>query len=166
MSSVDFNELQKLENLAVATDSLGAGTANTFLTVASVTGQTYIADMNSNTVVKVLDTPKQASDFIDDSKAATLASFDLDLTAETLTLVFSETMDETSVAPTQFTLQSGTDLASAASHTLTAEVGTVRADDTTIVLSLVKADLEYARSPTPRVPLPSGCPRNPQACRG
>jgi hypothetical protein len=135
LSSFDFDELQKIENLAT-------GTGNTFLTIASV-----VEDMNENTVT-LLSTPKEASDFIDDAKAAALVSFDLDLTAETLTMLFSETMDETSVAPTQFTLQSGDGKsgAAAASYTLTDETSSVRIDDTTIVVSLVKTDLEEMKA--------------------
>ena len=134
LSETDFNELQKREDLAT-------GTTDTFLSITSV-----VEDMNTNTVVGLAPAvAQQAKTFVADAVAATLKHWDLDLTAETLTLVFSETMDVSSFDATEITLISASAQSGATKEmALTGEVAASKqtVDATTVVLTLLKADLE------------------------
>lgn len=142
LTSSDFNELQKRENLATST-------TNTFMALAATA-----EDMNGNFVVEIVSgLAQRAKFFADDEIAASLDHFDLDLTAETLTLVFSETMDVTNLFnpfdATKIVLQSGSDKNGAVWHRLAGEVAQTnpaRADSTQIVVKLLKDDLEVIKS--------------------
>jgi hypothetical protein len=141
MSPTDFNALQLLESLATSKE-------DTYLALTAVA-----QDMNTQTLTEILPAvAKQAATFAEDEKAATLVDFDLDLTAEVLTLVFSETMDVSSASfdAKQILLQAG-DAAGAnvAEHQLTGELAQPsRADSTQIVVKLTKDDLEAIKVQT------------------
>lgn len=138
LTPTDFNELQFREDLATSA-------TNTYMALSSTA-----VDMNGNPVNNITSALAQkAKDFFDDNVAATLDHFDLDLTAETLTLVFSETMDVTALwkrfDATKIVLQSGSDVSDSGAtfHRLQGEIEQpLRVDDTVIVVKLMKKDLE------------------------
>eukprot|EP00729_Bicosta_minor_P004714 gene4714-23313_t len=144
LSSTDFNALAKEEGLSTGTD-------DTFITLTPV-----VEDMNTNQIAAITaGNAKQASFFAEDERAATLDHFDLDLTTETLTLVFSETMDVTNLHTlfdaTKIVLQSGPDIdaGGVVFRRLIGEIAQTnpaRADSATIVVNLLKDDLEAIKS--------------------
>jgi len=87
LSTSDMNLLKQREDMAT-------GLGNTYL---SLTAQA-LNDMNNNAVVAINAlTPLQAQRFTDDRLAADLVEFDLNMDTALLTLVFSETMNVTSI---------------------------------------------------------------------
>jgi hypothetical protein len=140
----DFNKLQQFETLATNKE-------NTYMSITSIA-----EDMNGNTLTEITSTVAQkAADFADDEVAATLDYFDVDLTAETITLGFSETMDVTvnadlslaSFRASEVVLVGGSDIGGVQHFQLTGEiVQPLRADSTEIVVKLIKDDLEAIKS--------------------
>ena len=95
ISNTDLNELKRRQELA--TES-----ASTQVSVSEF----LVLDMNRNRNVEISVTNAiEASVFIPDLRAPTLLSFELDMTLETLTLSFSETINATSLVIQSITLQ-------------------------------------------------------------
>ena len=134
LSTSDMNELKQREDMAT-------GRVDTYLSITAAA----LNDMNVQPLVEVTATlPMQASQFTQDSRAADLTAFDLNMDAGYLTLVFTETMNATSIDELQVTLQAGANNGddSLSKHTLTGLVSSSQLDRTVINISLTKADME------------------------
>jgi len=138
LRKVDFDELQKKEGLAT-------GKSNTFLTLSPKATSKSLTDMNKNTADAVT-VPMQASGYRDDQRAAKLVGFALDMTTETMTLNFSETMNVTAIDASQLVLQSGSSTVGTVSHQLKGERTAARLDSTSIAVKLLKDDVEALKS--------------------
>ncbi len=96
LSSADMNTLKSIV-------ALGGGASSSFLSLPAG----FVEDMNGNRVVPVSGTlARQVSIYTPDTTAPLLTSFVLDRNQGQLTLVFSETLDESTFVPSRFTLQS------------------------------------------------------------
>ena len=93
----DLNEIKRLDDVATSE-------FNTFISITS----SAIDDINGNPVNEIpsLRSTVRASDFTDDSKPPELMQFNLDLSNETLTLKFSETVRVNTLDISSFSLQS------------------------------------------------------------
>ena len=106
-----------LYSLKIQTD-IATGINNTFISFLNTT----IADMSGNLVKPILATqPEQASSFYNDFVSPSLIQFDLNLTSQTILLVFSEVVNASSVDVSQFTLIAGPNM-QAFNRTLTKSV--------------------------------------------
>ena len=84
--------------------TLATNRYNTFISVTNAT----ILDMTGNDLIPVIaENGTQVTDYYEDHVRPRLEYFDLDLDAPTLTLYFSETVDITTLDPTQITLTDG-----------------------------------------------------------
>ena len=132
----DSNEIKKMEDLFTGVD-------NTFLTYESNT----VKDMAGNEIVGIeFRDAKQAADFTIDTTRPSLDAFDLDMTAETLTLYFSETVNILTLSLASITLQqsdSATQMND--SFRLTGGV-TSMVDDTMIRVQLLTEDLNQLKT--------------------
>ena len=98
MDSVDLNLLK-------SDTGLGTNINNTFLTVLG----TYIEDMNGNAVTPIVSARAlQASEVVPDSTQPELTGFDFDLNVGTLTLMFNESVNVTSLQVDRLTVVSVT----------------------------------------------------------
>ena len=88
----DLNAIKYRNSLAVSNET-------TFLQLSTYT----IKDTSNNSVVGV-DVPLQVRVFTPDQTSPSLVSFELDLSLDILTLTFNETIDASSIDPTQLTL--------------------------------------------------------------
>ncbi len=94
LSLEDLNAIKALPQLAVSNTT-------SYIAVSSNT----IQDMNSNPLVQIpLATGQQVGVVFEDVTPPTLDSFDIDMNAGTLTLMFSETVNSSSILPTELTL--------------------------------------------------------------
>ena len=127
----DLNEIKRLTNLATSR-------SNTFLVSTSDT----IQDMNKNQVLPKVDgiNALQVTLFTADSISPSLAAFNLDLNADTLTLEFSETVNAASLNVTQITLQSEQSGVFGQNYTLTTTSQSSSADNTTIIIDISRRD--------------------------
>jgi hypothetical protein len=129
ISTSDLNEIKLREDL-------GTGTSTTYLFLSS----DAIVDMNFNEVVQVTNEDAiQASRFIEDTRAADLTHFDLNLDNRVLVLTFSETVNATSIDVTQITVV-GRDNNTLV--TLTGANSTSVQDSTIMSIVLLKSDVE------------------------
>jgi len=140
LSLEDLNEIKRKDHLA--TES-----SNTFLSF----GSSAVVDMNvaPNNVVAVSDNDGiRVTSYVVDSISPVLDSFALDLTAETLTLFFSETVRSSTLDVTQLRIQNNVSSADMWQTTtyrqLTGEVG-VSGDLFALVVDLTDADLNYIK---------------------
>jgi len=89
-------------NAIKADDKLLEKAASTYLSLSA----DFIVDMATNDIAGIASSDaKLVAQFVDDSKKPSLLEFDIDMNQETLTLSFSETMDETTLVPKAITLQ-------------------------------------------------------------
>ncbi len=109
----------------------------------SLTGQT-IDDMASNDVVEIsVAEAIQASQYIADTSEPELHKFDLNMNDGKLTLHFLETVDASTLDVTQLTLQQGPNsVTSSSTFTLTDGDFDATADQTSVVITLVREDLD------------------------
>jgi hypothetical protein len=89
--------------------------------------------------------PLPTRQFTEDSTSPVLQSFALDLTAETLTLRFDETMNASSLVPQQITVQSAEDATDAVSFVLTGDAQRSY-DATSIQFKLLLGDLNAIKA--------------------
>ena len=142
ISSTDMNEVK-------AKTGLAANTSTTYLVVNS----DAILDMNSNKVTPITASNAiQAKSVIPDSTGPKLESFELQMSDGTppliLALTFDETIDSSTLLPTEFTIQSkasgsGTELA-----TLTGGIPSTK-DSATVQIEVSATDLLTIRSKLP-----------------
>ena len=134
----DFNALQTLEGMAT-------GRANTYASLNPVAALT-LADMNKNTATVIAPGSQiQATRFANDKRAAKMVSFDMNMDTGLITLVFSETMNVTSINVAELTLHSSTDAKATKPFKLTGEQTLVQKDSTTVQIKLIKADMEIIK---------------------
>ena len=109
LSLTDLNQIKRLRNLATSRD-------NTYL---SLTSQA-VYDMYNNSVVAVEDDNRlQASVFVVDDTLPDVIRYHLDLDNNTLTILFSETIDSTTlVIPGTITFYNASDFVGASYYTL------------------------------------------------
>ena len=125
----DQNTIKQLQTLAVDNNS----------TLLSLTNET-VEDMNGNAVQSVVQSePTAVTMFTADTTEPKLLSFTLDLTEETLTLSFSETVNASSINVTGITIQSELD-SQLVSVTLT-EANVSIENDPEVTLQLSQFDL-------------------------
>jgi len=131
LDTLDLNEIKYKTGLATSESNLK-------IEVTSVT----IDDMNLRDVVAV-QMPISSGGFEEDATDPTLVNYDLDLTAETLTMTFDETVESSSLAVNQITLQSHRNTATngATQYTLSLKSATPSDDSTVIVIALDISDL-------------------------
>ena len=131
ISDDDLNELKRLE--------IGTSIVTSFITLSQYT----VADMTGNLVVA--ENGAEASSFTRDTTAPELNDFDLDLSNNTLTLYFSETVRAAMVDVTQYSIQNmdGTVL-----YELTDDSQTSTADSTIITIALGIDDLNNIKLDT------------------
>ena len=139
ISTIDLNTIKFLSELAYNENS-------TFISLTSL----FITDMFGNRIVRIPTTDgEMITEFIPDSTPPAVEYFDLDLNVGNLTLVFSETVNASSLDVTQITLQNSllTSATNFVSHSLTDyplhPVGskTFDIDGTVLVISLGSRDL-------------------------
>ena len=133
LSDADLNALKRLEDLAT-------GRADSYISL----DYAAVRDMNGNSISELDST--QVDIFVDDSSAANLTDFSLDMEAGLIALTFTETMNITALTvASQITLQS-TAIGAASttvSLTLTDEVANAsRTDSTVVYVALVRDDLD------------------------
>jgi hypothetical protein len=117
---------------------LGITQGTTFISITSAA----FKDMNNNDVVDIIPSAaKMAAKFVSDKVDPTLDSFDVDLTAETLTLYFSETVESDDLVPTTITFFSGATPLDEQNFVLNAHSITGTDDAATIVVDLHTKDL-------------------------
>lgn len=92
IGATDLNAIKYRNSLAISNET-------TFLELSIYT----IKDTSNNSVVGV-DVPLQVRVFTPDQTSPSLVSFELDLSLDILTLTFNETIDASSIDPTQLTL--------------------------------------------------------------
>ena len=131
----DLNEIKKLEDLFT-------GEGDTYLRYESDT----VSDMAGNGIIGIPSTEAmQALDFTVDHTQPTLEAFDLDMTDETLTLYFSETVNFLTLNLTSITLQQSDVATGNDSVRLTGgEVSMM--DDTVIRVELLRTDLNLLKT--------------------
>ena len=98
MTSTDLNELKKRPSLATSQ-------ANTFLTTSSE----LVKDSGSLSAI-ARTTPLQAQEFIADTTRPTMLNITVNLHSGSVTLLFSEAVNLTSLAPADLLLQSASSL--------------------------------------------------------
>ena len=133
LSGNDLNAIKAITDLAnSASDTYIIATAYT------------VRDMNSNILRAISDDSALQvlpSGFVRDSSDPTLDSFELNLSTEELILTFSETVQATSLDPTQLTLQSRINDAIAGTRSVTLTGGTQSQENgRVIVLQLSEED--------------------------
>ena len=98
--------------------------------------------MNNNRVLSKVDgvNALQVTLFTLDLISPSLAAFNLDLNADTLTLEFSETVNAASLNVTQITLQSEQSGIFGQNYTFTATSQTSSPDSTTIIIDISRQD--------------------------
>ena len=106
LTTVDLNEIKKLENLATSMD-------NTYLEFNAA----LLTDMNNNYVEPIVNVSRQTSLFTPDMVSPELLSYHLDVNAGLLHLSFSETVRVATLHPPSFTFQNLND-SSNVSYTL------------------------------------------------
>ena len=127
LSATDFNALTADTGLAVSQ-------ATSYVTIAT----TAIDDMAGNDVTAITDTSGvQATTFTAETTAPTLSSWVLDMTAQTATLTFSETVNASSLNVTAITIQ---DAATATTSYVLTDSSTASSNDTAIVIDLSATD--------------------------
>jgi len=130
VTDADINVIKDMEKLFV-------NSASAFL---SATDQ-MIRDMASNTMVSVsASAALEADSFIDDHTRPKLQSYSIDMDKETLSLSFTETIDVSTIDPTQVTLHS-TKLGASGGYTLTGGPLVSSDDNTSLTFSLIHADM-------------------------
>ncbi|XP_065887295.1 uncharacterized protein [Dysidea avara] len=96
LSFFDLNEIKKIRNLA----SNESG-SNTFMSITNLT----ITDMNLNSVVAIPSSSAlPVRDIVPDTTPPQLVSFDLNLNSEQIILMFTETVDRTTLVFSEITL--------------------------------------------------------------
>ena len=127
----DLNRIKQRTDLAVSSET-------TYLALHS----TAIADMSGNLLVPIPDaSPHIVTEFYNDHVQPTLLSFGLDLDSGVLSLTFDETVNATSVDPTQIILLGEADNETIHQHALTGDKYTSSVDATLILINLTDADL-------------------------
>ena len=131
MLDVDVNSLTGAIDLAVSNDT-------TFLSFDSG----LVKDTAGNDVAPISSTAsKEAASHIDDSSAASLSSFDLDMNGETLTLHFNETMNASSVEIADITLQVSSNSTADGQHQLSTSTVVTSSPSLSVVIGLALDDL-------------------------
>jgi len=133
MTDTDLNNIKKREYLYVNSSSA-------YLQVEAG----FIKDMAGNQIVAIPNASAQAAAlYITDTTRPRVVSFSLDMTAETLTILFSETVDVRSYNASAITLQSSSNAVNAAdAYTLTTSaLNNAALDDPTIVVHLSLVDM-------------------------
>ena len=132
----DINQLKFLDQLAVSKGS-------TFLTFSS----DFTSDMATNRIRAIFATSAHAvRNFTPDTTKPRMSAFDVDLTAETLTLLFDETVDVSTVDVTQITLQNTPGHTTA--RNLTTSTVTTTSDGLTVVIAFSRDDLDFIKLDT------------------
>ena len=118
----DLNEIKFLTDL-------GTSTNNTFIAFNSE----LIMDMNDNPVSAISEyDAQQAKNFSEDQTSPSLELFSINLTDNTLTLIFDETVNATSLMTTELTIQGDVSLEQNAYRLLQSSSGS--SDDSTIII--------------------------------
>ena len=130
----DLNEIKRLSDLSISPET-------TFLNLTSLA----IADTNSN---QLTPTTLPVSNFTEDTTDPELTSFTFDLDSGQLEFIFSETVNVSSLDPTQVTLQNVRSATDPALSSLTLMGGDVLivGDNTTVTVRLLKPDLDTLKA--------------------
>lgn len=132
----DLNEIKKLEDLFTDTE-------NTYLMYEFGA----VRDMAGNDIIGVgLQEAKKAEDFTIDTTRPSLDAFDLNLTAETLTLYFSETVDFLTLNLTSISLQQSDSATGLNDSVRLTGGGVSMMDDTVIRVQLLTVDLDQLKT--------------------
>jgi hypothetical protein len=138
LSNDDFNNINAIADLVTNVN-------NTFISALA----NAVDDKAGNGLVQVLATaPIQTSGFVSDRQAPRLASFELNLRNETLTMTFSETMDASVFGAASVRLQSSANSSDAGAVSITlagAQVDPV-VDSTTLTIKLTKSIVDFVQS--------------------
>ena len=125
-------------------DGLATNENNTYLIISS----DLVVDMDGNPILNITaDMPLVVRTFIEDATPPVLLYFDLDLTLDLLTFVFSETVNVSSLDITGITLQSKETLDenSTTYYTLTDSRVENESDDPIVVIGLSRFDRDEIR---------------------
>ena len=132
----DFNEIKKIRGLATSVQ-------NIFI---SATNQTVL-DMNGNSLVYISDQHAlQATNFTNDTTRPVLMSFNLDMNAGVLELIFSETVDSLTFSVTQLTLQSASNISQAAQNYTLTQPNLITGDGVILRQGLLYFDLNTIKA--------------------
>ena len=140
LTNVDLNEIKRRSGLAISEN-------NTRISITKY----FILDMNGNWITEILPENALPAQFhIPDRNSPILLHFELDMTLETLTLSFSETVNATSLSVDGITILNEN---STSNHTLEGGVFVIHhpmnwADDPVIVIDLDDSDLNTIKSIT------------------
>ena len=130
----DLNEIKRLSDLSTSE-------VTTFLNLTSLA----IADTNEN---QLTSTILQVTNFTEDTTKPELSSFSFDLNTAELRLNFSETVNVSSLDPSQLKMQSVSNISASGASTLTLAGGDVltTTDSTTVTVKLLKRDLDVLKA--------------------
>ena len=129
----DLNEIKRISTLATSENT-------TFISITGTTVQDTRANLNFEVP---LENAVRVSNFTADLTPPELERFDLNLTSDTLTLYFSETVNASSLDPSQITFVENAD-GSGAAYTLRAGSPVIR-DDPVVTVSLDNDDLNVIK---------------------
>jgi hypothetical protein len=130
LTDADINIIKDMEKLFVDDKS-------SFLAAT----KKLISDMASNAMVPVVaSSALEVDSFVDDHTRPKLQSYGIDMDKETLSIYFTETIDVSTIDPTQITLHS-TKLGASGGYTLTGGPLVSSDDNTSLTLSLIHADM-------------------------
>ena len=136
LTTFDLNNIKQLIYLATSVD-------DTYIAFPS----SALTDVNNNSVIEVTEgAAKQAEEYIRDSTPPQLVRWHLDLDADTLILVFDETVSVVSLNVSLLTLQGGPTLSS--TYVKLTAAGVSELNDTTITLYLLRPDLNNIKRNT------------------
>ena len=136
ITDYDLNEIKKLENLFTTEE-------DTYLQYESDT----VRDMAGNSIVGTSSNEaRMAVDFTSDTTMPSLDAFDIDMTNETLTLYFSETVNYMTLNLSSITLQQK-ESATGTNDSVRLTDGTISMiDDRVIMVQLVTLDLDLLKT--------------------
>ena len=123
----DLNEIKRLPSLAT-------NESNTYISLTSET----LEDMNENLVTPIsVESAEMAALLILDENPPSLRGFNLDMDLGLIELTFNETVDASSVKPSDFVFHSSPD---ASSYTHPLQTGVVTSNDSTVIEILIDTD--------------------------
>jgi hypothetical protein len=134
--SIIDSDLNAIKNIV----TLATGTGNSFVSFPSGFARDFA---NFTIAAEASTSAHQVDRFVPDTRAPEVNSFSIDLRANTLTLVFSETVDQSSLVATKLTLQN--QQFSTQNHTLGGGT-TASGHGTTIVINLDSNDVNAIKS--------------------
>ena len=126
--SLTVTDMDELKRKQIARDAATTWMVLTSNTLLDMFGQSVVALVNGQSALGV-------TNYVADTTSPELVSFDVDMTAETITMTFSETVRASTLSAVEMTMESSSG-GGAPQYTLTAGSTTSSADGTVPVYSI------------------------------